>query len=633
MSDAGTEAGSASGGETAGDAAVATRAIDPRSSAFALRAPELLRDFNAAGVLDAADVHVATRIATIGGESDEEVMLAAALAVRGPRIGHVLVDLATIAETAAVDLEEEIDLSELPWPKSKAWVKKVATSPLVGAMDAEPERPLRIWGSRLYLDRYWRAEAQVAEDLLAMASTEAPVVDEAATSADLAKLFPADPDGKQAQAAALAADGRLTVIAGGPGTGKTTTVARIAALLIADAQRGDRTPLIGLAAPTGKAAQRLTESVREEAARLDVPDSVRERLLELEAVTVHRLLGWQPRTHSRFRHNREDRLPYEVIIIDETSMVPLWMMARLLEAVRPQARLVLIGDPGQLASVEAGAVLGDIVGPAEENPDSPLGKRVVTLDRVHRYGEEIAELAEAVRAGDADKVMALLEAGGEQVQWINADPGDPASIELLEPVRAQAVETGRAAFEAAAAGDARAALEALGRHRILCAHRRGPHGVRRWNQQVEAWLAEVVEGFAPFGRWYVGRPLLITQNNYELKLNNGDTGIIIRRDDDTVAAAFQRGDEIIELSPTQLDAVETVHAMTIHKSQGSQFDAVSVLLPPESSRIVSRELLYTAVTRTRAGLKLVATAEAVGAAATLPVARASGLRWRLNPTL
>ena len=607
------------------------RVVDPRSSAFALRAPELLREFNAAGVLHSADVHVASRIARVGGESDERVMLAAALAVRGPRIGHVLVDLATIAGTAAVDLEEEVDLSDLPWPEPEEWLAAVAASPLVGEMDSDPERPLRLWGSRLYLDRYWRAEAQVAEDLLAMAGAEASVVDAEATKTDLAALFPGEQGaGKQALAAEVAASGRLTVIAGGPGTGKTTTVARIAALLMADAERGGRVPLIGLAAPTGKAAQRLQESVREEAARLDVSVTVRERLLELEAVTLHRLLGWQPRTHSRFRHNREERLPFEVIIIDETSMVPLWMMARLLEAVRPQARLVLIGDPGQLASVEAGAVLGDIVGPAEEEPDSPLGKRVVTLDRVHRYGEEIAELAEAIRAGDADKVLALLENGGEQVQWIDADPGDPASMPLLEPVRKATVEAGRAAFEAAAAGDAKAALAAMAKHRILCAHRRGPHGVRRWNQQAEAWIAEEVEGFDPFGRWYVGRPLLVTENNYELKLYNGDTGIVIQRPDGSLAAAFERGDEIVELSPTQLEAVETVYAMTIHKSQGSQFEAVSVLLPPESSRITSRELLYTAATRTRERLTLIASADAIRAASEHPVARASGLRWRLD---
>lgn len=604
--------------------------VDPYSSALALRAPELLRQFNAAGVLHAADVHVATRIAAVGGEADEAVMLAVALAVRGPRIGHVLVDLATIAGTAAVDLEEEVDLGDLPWPEPEAWVKNIAASPLVGEMDADPERPLRIWGSRLYLDRYWRAEAQVADELLAMAGGEAPLVDSEATKAGLARLFPEDADGKQAQAAAVATGGRLTVIAGGPGTGKTTTVARIAALLIADAERAGRPPLIGLAAPTGKAAQRLQESVHQEAARLDVPDSVRERLLDLEAVTLHRLLGWQPRSHSRFRHDRNDRLPYEAIIIDETSMVPLWMMARLLEAVRPQARLVLIGDPGQLASVEAGAVLGDIVGPADEQPEGSLGKRVVTLDRVHRYGEEIAALAEAVREGDADQVLKLLEAGGEQVMWIDADPGDPASAELLAPVRLQAVAAGRASFEAAAAGDAKGALAALASHRILCAHRRGPHGVRRWNQQVEAWLAEEVDGFNPFGRWYVGRPLLVTANNYELKLNNGDAGIIVRRPDNSVAAAFQRGDEIIEFSPTQLDAVETVFAMTIHKSQGSQFDAVSVLLPPASSRIASRELLYTAATRTRDRLTVVAADDAVRTSVDRPVERASGLRWRLD---
>lgn len=610
------------------EAAETTAVVDTLSSSIARRAPELLRAFNHAGVLHAADVHVATRLGGIGGESDEAVLLAAALAVRGPRIGHVHVDLETIAGTAAVDLEEEIDLSSMPWPEPEGWVERVAASPLVGAMDADPERPLRIWDSRLYLDRYWRAEDQVAKDLLAMAVAPAALVDAEATEADLARLFPGEEaDGRQAEAAAKAAAGRLTVVAGGPGTGKTTTVARIAALLIADAERGGRTPLIGFAAPTGKAAQRLTEAIREEAGGLDVEESVRERLQESEAATLHRLLGWKPGTSSRFRHDRDDRLPYEVIIVDETSMVPLWIMSRLLEAVRPEARLVLIGDPGQLASVEAGAVLGDIVAGGEAG--GPLQDRIVTLDRVHRYGEEIAALAEAVRAGDAEKVIELLEAGGEQIEWIDADPGDPASMPLLEPVRAATVAAGRAAFEAAATGDAATALEALGRHRILCAHRRGPHGVRRWNQQAEAWIADEVEAFNPYSRWYIGRPLLITENNYELKLFNGDTGIVVRRPDETVVAAFQRGDEIVEFSPTQLDAVETVYAMTIHKSQGSQFDAVSVLLPPEGSRILTRELLYTAVTRSRKTLQMCGPSATLSSAATHAIARASGLIRRM----
>lgn len=610
------------------EAPAAPPLVDTLSASIARRAPELLRAFNEAGVLHAADVHVAVRLGRIGGESDEEVLLAAALAVRGPRIGHVHVDLATIADTAAVDLEEEVDLSSLPWPEPERWIAAVAASDVVGEMDADPERPLRVWDGRLYLDRYWRAEAQVAEDLLAMAAAPAPLVDVDATRADLANLFPGGEDGRQAEAAAKAAAGRLTVVAGGPGTGKTTTVARIAALLIADAERGGRAPLIGFAAPTGKAAQRLTESIREEAGTLDIDESVRERLAEAEAVTLHRLLGWKPGTNSRFRHDRDDHLPYEAIIVDETSMVPLWIMSRLLEAVRPEARLVLIGDPGQLASIEAGAVLGDIVAGGEAG--GPLKDRIVTLDRVHRYGEEIAALAEAVRAGDADKVLELLEAGGEQVRWIDADPGDPASAAALEPVRAATVEAGRAAFEAAMKGDARAALEALDRHRILCAHRRGPHGVRRWNQQAEAWLAEEVEAFNPFGRWYVGRPLLVTENNYELKLFNGDTGIVIRRPDDSVAAAFARGEEVVEFSPTQLDAVETVYAMTIHKSQGSQFEAVSVLLPPESSRILTRELLYTAVTRSRRQPKLVGTPESIDRAVARSVGRSSGLDGRLR---
>ena len=213
-------------------------------------------------------------------------------------------------------------------------------------------------------------------------------------------------DDRQRIAAETAVRRRFAVVAGGPGTGKTTTVARILALLF---EQGD--PLVALAAPTGKAAARLVEAVHDEAARMDVSDAVRARLLGLDASTLHRLLGWRPGAHSRFRHHRGNRLPHDVVIVDETSMVPLSLMGRLVEAVRADARLILVGDPGQLTSIEAGAVLGDIVGPAEP------GRGIVVLDRGHRFGGAIARVAEAIRVGDADAVIDAL--GG--VEWI-ADP-------------------------------------------------------------------------------------------------------------------------------------------------------------------------------------------------------------------
>jgi exodeoxyribonuclease V alpha subunit len=569
---------------------------DPR---LVLGATGLLREFNEAGVLAAADLHVARRLAELAGEQDESVALAAALAVRGPRHGHVYVDLATIRDTVTVDTEEPIDLGALPWPDAGEWLERLAASPLV-AIGEEPgdPRPLRLVDRSLYLDRYWREERQVADDLLALAGP-APLNEER-LAGGLARLF-GDDRGRQRDAAETAVRRRFSVVAGGPGTGKTTTVARILALLFE--QGGD--PLVALAAPTGKAAARLVEAVHEEAARLDVADEVRERLLALEASTLHRLLGWRPGSRSRFRHDRGNRLPQDVVVVDEASMVPLSRMARLVEAIRADARLILVGDPDQLASIEAGAVLGDIVGAAHEG--------VVTLDHVYRYGEGIGQLAEAIRRGDGDAAVEAL--GG--VTWI-AD-----REAALEPVRHAAVAAGRAVTAAAQAGDATRAIEALGAFRLLCAHRRGPHGVSGWTALIEAWLGR--DG----GEWFVGRPLLVTENDYGLRLYNGDTGVVIATGDGQVSAAFERQGQVVEFSPTRLAAIDTVYAMTVHKSQGSQFDTAAVLLPDPSSPILTRELLYTAVTRARRELILVGSEEAIRAAVARPVARASGLRSRL----
>jgi len=605
--------------------------FDPR---LARRAPGLLRAFNEAGVLSAADVHVATRLAALAEEADESVALAAAFAVRGPRLGHVYADLATVRETATIEGEEvePLDLGALPWPEPDTWLARVAASPLTGG-------PLVLEASALYLDRYWREEAQIAADLGAFGG--AAVVDQQRLREGLARLFRGDADTAQLLAAASAVLRRLAVVAGGPGTGKTTTVARIVALLM---EQSMTPPLVALAAPTGKAADRLERAVHEEAGRLDVSDAVRAQLLALEASTLHRLLGWRPGSHSRFRHHRGNRLPHDVVIVDETSMVSLSLMARLAEAVQPGARLILVGDPGQLASIEAGAVLGDIVGPAAEGlrmrpparealervsgepvdavaGAAAVGDGIVVLDRVHRFGTGIATVAGAVRAGDADGLIDALRSGAlEGVTWL--EDSDP------EPIRAGAVAAARRVIEAARRGDAVTALAALGAHRVLCAHRQGPYGVAAWMARIEGWVSSATDGFGD-SPWYPGRPLLVTENDYGLRLFNGDTGVVVAAGEGRVTTAFERRGEILDLSPARLHAVETVYAMTVHKSQGSQFGTAAVVLPDPSSRLLSRELLYTAVTRAREELVLAGTEEAIRAAVARPIARASGLRRRL----
>ncbi|MEJ7824658.1 MAG: exodeoxyribonuclease V subunit alpha [Solirubrobacteraceae bacterium] len=600
---------------------------DPFDVRRARHAPGLLRAFNDAGVLTAADVHVALRLAAIGGETDDAVLLAAALAVRGPRLGHVHVDLSTIAATAAVERDEPVDLSALPWPAAAPWIERVGASDLVSVGDdGEPaNRPLRLVGGWLYLDRYWRDERQVAADLLALGDRTPQDVREDVLQDGLARLFGGESDGRQREAAASAVRRGLTVVAGGPGTGKTTTVARIVALLVEQAAAaGSPAPLIALAAPTGRAAARLEEAVHHEAAGLDVGDAVRAELLGLHASTLHRLLGWRPGSHSRFRHDRGQRLAHDVVIVDETSMVSLSLMARLVESVRPDARLVLVGDPGQLASIEAGAVLGDIVGPGGGLPDEG---GVVVLDRVHRFGGGIARLAEAIRRGDADAVLEVLAEAPDGVQWIEVDPAEPAG-DALEAIRGRAIEAARLVTGAARAGRAREAIDALGSFRLLCAHRHGPQGADTWTTRIQDWLARDIEVFGADGRWYVGRPVLVTANDHELRLYNGDTGVLVQGAD-RVSVAFERRGEIVELSPSRLGAIDTAYAMTIHKSQGSQFQTAAVLLPAAGSRILTRELLYTAATRARELLILAGTEEAIWAAVRRPVARASGLRSRL----
>ena len=649
--------------------------VDEFDPARARRAAEPLESFNEIGVLSAADVHVALTLMGLAGEADGRVQLAVALAVRAPRIGHVFVDLATVRDTTAVESDEVVDLSALPWPSVEGWVAAARGSSslvAIGEEDSGPPRPLRLLGTRLYLDRYWRDERQVAADLAALGDAVPLGVGIAELTAGVRRVFGGRDDHLQRCAAACALLRRLSVIAGGPGTGKTTTVARVAALLHEHAAATARAaPLIALTAPTGKAAARLQESVHEEAERLPVDAAVRSMLLELRAGTIHRLLGSQPGSHSHFRHDRSNRLPHDVVIVDETSMVPLSLMARLLEAIRPDARLVLVGDPGQLTAIEAGAVLRDIVGPAADGlrmsasmrdtlaavvgrevvaSEPPAGVRfgdgIVVLERVHRFGAGIAKVADAIRRGDGDgAVHALVAASPSEVVWIPVDvvggdvrgadrhggpaAADPDAAGALGPVRDGAVASGRSAIEAARAGDGASALAALSEFKVLCAHRRGPHGVSRWTAQIEHWLAASTEGFDAGARDYVGRPLLITQNDYELGLYNGDIGVIVQSSPDRISAAFERSGELVLFTPTRLASVETVYAMTIHKGQGSQFETAAVLLPDPGSRILTRELLYTAVTRARRRLILVGTEDMVRAAVERPVARASGLRERL----
>ena len=563
----------------------------------AIAATGSLRAFGDAGVLEAADVHVAQRLTALTGDPDERVALAIALVVRALRGGSVCVDLRSV--------EAQIGMADLPWPAADDWMAAVRASPLLGSPPV-----LRLFGDLLYLDRYWLEEEQVCVDLLAL-SVSGALGDVPAFE----RLFPPGYE-EQRTAAEIALCQAVTVLTGGPGTGKTTTVARLLALLVEQSElAGVPRPRIALAAPTGKAAARLAEAVAAEVEKLDAVD--RARLAGLQATTLHRLLGSRPDTSVRFKHNRGNRLPHDVIVVDETSMVSLTMMARLLEAVRPDTRLILVGDPDQLASVEAGAVLADLV----EGLTARHDVRVAALCTPHRFGESIGALAEAIRTGDADRVVELLRAGGEHIEWIDSDGPTERLREVLVP-HALRVR------EAAVLGASQVALATLDEQRLLCAHRRGPYGVSHWNRQVERWLSEET-GQPVFSEWYAGRPLLVTANDYGLKVYNGDTGVVVVADDG-LRAVIAGATGTLDFATSRLADIETMHAMTIHKSQGSQAAEVTVLMPPQDSRLLTRELFYTAVTRAKAKIRVVGAEESVRAAIGRRAVRASGLRQRLQ---
>jgi exodeoxyribonuclease V alpha subunit len=619
-----------------------------RSSLIPQHAEGLLAPFSLAGVLNPADVHTAQTVCRIGDETDELVRLALALTVRALRNGSVCIDLRTVHATAFDEAESTIEMAELPWPDSEAWLAACHASPLVANGADQPSgRPMRLANGLLYLERYWQQEELVRLQLQRRYAAPAPEIDQFRLAAALLRLFnhnglrPDEAD-RQQLAAAVSALGRVSVLAGGPGTGKTTTVARLLALL-----RDQPGPelRIALAAPTGKAAARLEEAVR--AATAELPPDDQQRLGDLNASTLHRLLGWLSSSRSRFRHDASNPLPHDVVIVDEMSMVSLTMMARLLDAVRPSARLILVGDPDQLSSVEAGAVLADIAR-APGIPDADLGRRLVELDLISdgevppvhgvvqlthtwRFGGSINELARAIRTADPDAAVAVLRSGANDVQFREVDlesTSIDASSGALAGMAAQVRGAGADMLDAARVGDIPRALAALDRHRLLCAHRHGPYGVLRWGIEVERWLVESIPGYGDDGEWYLGRPLLVTANDYEMSLYNGDTGVIVQTPSG-VRAAFARGAAAKLYPPVRLDAIQTVHAMTVHRAQGSQFDTVSFVVPPPDSPLLTRELLYTAVTRARRQVNLIGSEEAIRRAILRPANRASGLRNRL----
>lgn len=573
----------------------------------------LLRTFAEATMIAPVDFHLARRMASLTQESDERVELAFALATRELRLGSVCLDLrlapALAPEAGIEDGAVDSSTAALPWPEPDSWLETLAASPAV-ARPGDDGRPFRLDGSLLYLDRYWSEERLVETRLRHRAGLRAPSVDAIAVSRSQQPLEGMEQDAQQDAAVSAALTNSTTVITGGPGTGKTTMVARILACLADEAHP----PLVALAAPTGKAATRLmgavAETLRDDAG------------LRLRGLTLHKLLGVVP-GRPRRTYQRDNLLPHDVVIVDETSMVSLTMMSWLLEALSDGTKLILIGDPQQLASVEAGAVLADIAG-SKDLVVSTDGSAIVQLQQNRRSNSEIGELAGAIKDGRADEVVRLATSGNA-VTLIPYDGTETMTHfdVLMDDLRS----TAEAVRRAASRGDGDAANEALATHRVLCAHREGPFGVGRWSREARLWLSEQFEDYGQGTGAWLGQPLLITRNSDMAA--NGDTAVVVAVDG-RLMASVDRAQGSVLVDPVLLDDAADLHAMTIHKSQGSQFDVVSVVLPPVGSPLLTRELLYTAVTRARSKVRIYGSVEALRIAVNTPARRASGLGRRVS---
>jgi exodeoxyribonuclease V alpha subunit len=532
--------------------------------------------------------------------------------------------------------------------------ESLLATPLVGRPETPGAAPLILDADgRLYLHRYFDYERRLARRLMQAASTPPRPVAPAAREL-LQTLFPPAPDNEvdwQKIAASMALRNGLTVISGGPGTGKTTTVVNLLACLVTQ----DPASRIALAAPTGKAAARMTEAIRQRAEHL--PAALRERLPS-ESFTIHRLLGANPGL-GKFTYHAGNPLPYDALIVDEASMLDLALATRLLEAVPPSARIILLGDKDQLSAVESGAVFAElcadprlsdacrsdvaalcgyapegIVSPAPVQP-SALRDAAVWLTRNYRFarGSGIGRLAQDINQGRAQEALDWLARGDDSsVQWLQ--PQVPPSQSLLAPILAGFQPYLDTVLRAPT--DIAAVTRAFNQFRTLCAVRQRPSGVTAVNDQLtrharQALAAVNAPGHDGRSPWYTGRPVMVLRNDYVNRLFNGDIGIALPNAKGELAVFFPDGEDGYRAVPTvRMPEHETAFAMTVHKAQGSEFDAVLVLLPQQRSRVVMRELLYTAVTRARNSVSVSASADVLSAAIASRSRRHSGLLARLR---
>ncbi len=623
--------------------------------------PERIQTLNDAGALTPGALHFAEMLARRCPGSEELAIFGAAIAMRAVALGHVCADLERVVSRPPVG-QDGAPL-EFDWPNVEEWIKAIEGAAFVHKVGAETgtprATPLILRGGRLYLTRYFQYEQELAVSLLKRTVHRADDVDKDKLEEGIRRVFKdaKTVEEKQARAARAAVESRLAIISGGPGTGKTTTVARIIAL-IAEQQPIGQMLRIALLAPTGKAAQRLAESIAKVIDNgLDVDQQVL-AAVPREASTIHRALGVSAFSATTFRHNVDNPLHADVVLVDEASMIDLALMAKLVDAVPMNARLIFLGDRDQLASVEAGAIFGDVCLAGQE-PTARIAESTVELTHRFRFkaSSPIGALAEAIKAGDGPATLKALPVR----KCVPAPPPElPPEPDLFtsvpshaerEPIvqRVAPAERGSpisAVVEEIAQGYAdllRAtqpdeALRKLTDFRVLCAHRRGRFGVENVGEAIERVLVdrEYIPRSSRFGYvtdlWYPGRPVIVTQNDYQVELFNGDVGIALAdpSDPETIRVWFAGPDgKPRSLQPARLPPHETCFAMTVHKSQGSEFDGVVVVLPSQPSPIGTRELLYTAVTRARRDVTLLALDEVIEDAVGRSILRSSGLRETL----
>ncbi len=572
------------------------------------------------GGFEEIDRRFAAFLLTVTGRTEPALALAAALASSATRRGHICFDLSSGRVDSLLN-EADADKVEPPLPPLADWVELLRGWEAVGSADDVPDsfRPLILDGSnRLYLHRYWKYERELVESLLRMNDASPPVAGDCAARLD--RLFPPPAGGGvdgQREAAAVAITRGVTFITGGPGTGKTTTVVKILALL-AEQASGSRID-IALAAPTGKAAARLKEAVEEARSRLECDPAVR-GLIPSESSTLHRLLGAIP-GEAKFRRGPENPLPHDAVIVDEASMIDLPMMAKLVGAMAPEARLILLGDRDQLSSVEPGKVFGDL---CDTSGTNRLKASVVVLSKSYRFDEKsgIGALSRLVNEGKGEEALDLALSGTHpDIRWKSA-AGGPDSAGELEGVLVDGFR------EYLAAGDIREKFEAFQRFRVLCAYRGGPFGVERINALAERALSKA--GLInPRSAFYEGRPIMVTRNDYRVRLYNGDIGLVLKEPDaDGSPQAWFPSDNggYLAIPASRLPEHVSAYAMTVHKSQGSEFDRVLLLIGSASTGVMTRELLYTGITRARRFVEIRGGRDTFLAAASRRTERNSGLK-------